>query len=201
MALRRKSAGTAGFSLLEVVVVISVLVAMAAVLVPSLGSVMESSKVAEVASLTDALKSACTIHYMDTSRFPYEYTGARYSAAQYHGLSKEQTYAGWKGPYLEEPLGAGHHPWKGSLHLYNLLLVNGLAGWDLDLDGTYELTTQENTCVLWMNRVPEEAAEDIDDALDKGDLGSGVYWKTAGRVQWASPGGGTLWVMIYRRGS
>ena len=187
-----------GFTLLELVVVISVLVALAALLVPALDSVMDDAKVAETATLYDTLKKACTQHYLDTSRYAHEYTGARYVQPNHHELAQEQTYAGWRGPYLEDSLGTENNPWKGNIHLYNYLLVNGLPGWDLDRDGNYEFTTQDRACVLWMTSVSEASAEALDEAMDRGDLGSGVDWRQAGRLQWSSASGGTIWMLVFR---
>ncbi len=180
--------------MLELIVVLSVLIALSAILVPSIGSVMEDSKVSQLAVLYDTLKEASARHNFDTGRFAIEYSGSNYVASSYHDLAMEQSYAGWKGPYIEEPVNSKHNPWKGNLHLYRNLLVNGLTGWDLDRDGTYEVTAQGDACVLWLQNVPEGSAEELDEALDTG-VGDGVDWRTAGRIQWS---GGTMWMLVFQ---
>ena len=195
LTVRLQRAHQGGFTLMELVVVIAVLVALAALLVPAISSVMDDAKVSEVASLFDSTKKAATRHNFDTGRFAHEYTGPSYLAAGHHELSMEQSYSGWKGPYLEEPLNLKHNPWGGNVHLYNYLLVNGLQGWDLDRDGTHEHTSQTRACVLWMNQVPEEAAEQLDESLDTGTERD-TDWRAAGRLQWRN---GTLWILVFHK--
>jgi prepilin-type N-terminal cleavage/methylation domain-containing protein len=190
----RKSAREPGFTLLEFVVVLSVLVALSAMLLPALGGVFDGSRSAAVLELVETLEEGCARLYRDSGRFGHEYTGASYAAPLHHELSREQEYEGWKGPYLAEPLAPGDNPWGGSIHLYNNLLVNGATGWDLDQNGQAERASQEKSCVLWMTEVPEDSARDVDRKVDPPTEPT-VDWRGAGRVQWRE---GTLWVLVYR---
>lgn len=185
-----------GFTLMELVVVVAVLIALSALLIPAVSGVLEDAKVAQVVTEVNSLKTACAKHYMDTGSFAHEYCGTQYMVQpQHRQLTAPQTYRGWKGPYIESPLDTGN-PWGGRVHLYATLLVNGLTGWDLDYDGNPELTTADTANVLWLSDVPADQAEAIDEALDP-PVASGGDWRTSGRVQWNE--NGYLWVMIHKR--
>ena len=193
-ALRK---GKGGFTLIELVVVITVLIALSALLVPAVSGVLDDSKVAEIAATVNAAKTACAKHYHDTGTFPREYCGSYYlQYPQHRQLSANQTYRGWRGPYLEEPI-ESPNPWNGGIHLYNYALVNGISGWDLDYDGSYEITSQQEANVLWMSGVDEEIAESIDEAIDP-PVVQGGDWRVSGRVQYNSSNR-YCWVMVFNR--
>ena len=63
----------------------------------------------QIATLCESIKKAAARHNADTGRFAHEYTGASYVAAGHHELSMQQSYSGWTGPYIEEPLHLQHN--------------------------------------------------------------------------------------------
>ncbi len=189
-SLRRSHDRRAGFSLLEIVIAVSVLIVLAGVLSISAKSLITRSKVAKVTSLAEMLKTACATHHADCGTYPYEYTGYPTTSRQ---LSATQTYSGWKGPYIESPFSAATlNPFGGSGHIYNTVTANGwLTGFDLDGNGTNDVTSSGN--MLWLSSVPAEAAQAIDSAIDGNLAGT---WSSAGRVQY-NAGNQYLFVLLY----
>lgn len=176
----------AGFSLLEIIIAVSILAILAGVMTMRSGSMLEKSRATQVVSTIDAVKSAAVLYQTDTGLLAREYAG--YAANQRH-LSGTQTTAGWSGPYLDAPFSTTGNPWGGLTHLYNSTTAGGHAGFDTDADGTIDVAGPGN--MLYMNRVTEEAAQRIDDTIDKG---IGSDWATGGRVMFSN---GILRVLIH----
>jgi prepilin-type N-terminal cleavage/methylation domain-containing protein len=188
--MKRSLSRRAGFSLLEIVIAVSVIVVLAGVISISAKSLTVRAKVAKTANLVQTLKTACAMHHADCGTYPYEYTGYAASSRQ---LSGTQTYSGWKGPYLESPFSnATINPFGGSGHIYSTVTANGwLTGFDLDGDGTDDVTSSGN--MLWLSGVPSEAATAIDSTIDGTLAGT---WSSAGRVRYNSSNS-YLYVLLY----
>lgn len=167
-----------GFSLLEIVIAVSVIVVLAGVVSLSARGISEKAKVAKQLELISTIKLACQTYQMDTSLWPIEYTG--YAAAN-RGLSATQTTAGWKGPYLEQPFTAATlNPFAGTGHIYNTATAgNFVTGFDIDGDGTEEVT---GACsLLWLSNIDAGPAQQIDQAIDGVMTGT---WSNVGRVRY-----------------
>ena len=175
-----------GFSLMELIVVIAVIALLAGAMTPFFSGVSQSGKVATFLKLYDSLKSACQKHKIDAGTFAWEYNGY---AASNRLLSGTQTYAGWKGPYIESPFTNGNNPFNQTcgLHVYATANPNSWipAGWDLDADGTADVASGTACNVLYMPCVSQAEAKEVDDAIDKG-MGGTSGWATAGRVVYLS---------------
>ncbi len=180
----------AGFSLIELVVTMTILAILVGVVSFRSGSVVEKGKVTKVLSLIDTLKSACALHHADTGTYAYEYTN--YSTS-HRKLSAEQSTSGWSGPYIESPLAHGGSSPFGSLHLYNNPKANNwIPGFDVDGDAVVDVV--DNANMLWLSGMDEASAKLIDDALDR-NLGGD--WYDSGKVRWSSTKR-YCWVLIYR---
>ena len=97
-----------GFTLTELVVVVAILVVLAGVLVPAIGSYVDKSKIARAQSDMKEIGNAFTRYDSDTSVWP---SNASYSsiATTSHDLTSftclfQNTYSktGWDGPYLNK---------------------------------------------------------------------------------------------------
>ena len=179
----------AGFSLMEIIVAVSILSILAATLALRAGGMIDKGKNGKVIQLISALKTACEMHHADTGSFAREYSGY---APKHRKLSAKQTQTGWDGPYLEAPLTHKQNPYNGSTHLYNSVTANSwLTGFDVDGDGTDDVTSQGN--MLWMSNVPAAAAESINDSFD---AGIGGNWSATGRVRY-NESNKHLYVLLY----
>lgn len=179
----------AGFSLIELVITMTILSILVGVVSFRSGAAVEGSKVSQVCSLVDTLRSACTLHHVDTGTYAKEYTGY---AASNRELTGTQSTAGWAGPYLETPLAHDNHNPYGQLHLYNSVTANGwITGFDLDGDGSNDVTGSAN--MLYLDNVPAKAAERLNETFDRNVIGD---WHNSGRVRYDASSGRVL-VLIY----
>lgn len=181
----------AGFSLMEIVIAVSIIAIMAASITPFVNGMIERSKVAKTLTLIDTLRSACSVYHADTGAYAREYAN---QAAGNRRLSATQTIPGWNGPYLEEMLRHQvSNPFGGNLHLYDTVTANGwISGFDLDGDGTEDVTGSAN--MLYLTLVNESAAQRLDRALDGGLAGD---WRTTGRLRY-NAGSQHAYVLVYR---
>lgn len=185
---RRSHAARAGFSLLEIVIALAVIAMIVGVVAIRSGSVINRGKTSKVMQLVDTLKKASAQYHVDTNEMPWEYSA---HTAVNRRLSGTQTIAGWQGPYLETPLSSGMHPSNGTIHMYNTSVVNGNDGFDLDGDGTNDVTS--NACTLYLSGMTQADAQAIDNSFDKGIPGT---WSTTGRVRWNSTNS-NFFVLVY----
>ena len=183
-----------GFTLMELVVAIVIMTLLAGIAIPAFNSLQDDAKVAKLLAIVDAARTACQKHYADTSRFAVEYSNSE--TASYHELFQKQTYAGWKGPYLDHPFGKTDNPFKGLVYIARTFTTN--APWQLSGNGfrlsgaSGPLTTGKGNYICFTN-VPEARGKDIDDELDGGMSGD---WKVTGRVQWSSDHSGTVKIYL-----
>jgi len=175
---RPRSTPSSGFSLLEIVVAISIIAILVGVVGFRSGSAVQRGQASSLVQLVKTLEKASLTHYSDTGRYPREY--AVHRGAQHRHLSGSPTFNGWSGPYIERPLARDDSNPFGDINLYDTLTPgNWISGYDLDGDGTVETTG--NGCTLYLHNVPEEVAEQLDSTLDGGIPGD---WFTTGRVVW-----------------
>ncbi len=178
MLLRSSSRSRRGFTLLEIIVAMVVIALLVGVVALRSSKVVDRGKVTKIVDTVNTLKQACAMHHFDTSTFAYEYSGYPASSQR---LSQRQTYNGWKGPYIEKQITVGDNPFGGTVHLYSIATPNGNPGFDLDGDGTLDVTGGSN--VLWMSGVPNEQAREVNDAFDAGISGT---WSDSGQVRYSS---------------
>lgn len=181
----------AAFSLMEVVIAVSIIAIMAASITPFVNGMIERSKVAKTLTLVDTLRSACSVYYTDTGGYAREYAN---QGANNRRLSATQTIVGWSGPYLEEMLRHGHsNPFGGNLHLYDTVTANGwISGFDLDGDGSDDVQGSAN--MLYLTQVPVSAAERMNQSLDGGLPGD---WKVSGRLRY-DEAAQRAYILVYR---
>lgn len=183
--------GERGMTLIEIVVVISILAMIAGLLAPAVSNAMQDAKATKILAVADACKKACAQHYADTGKYALEYSGSSYAAKNYHMLSLTQTYPGWSGPYMDHPLSTGDNPYGGFTYMYSNL-VGGSAkpnGFSPTGSGTISGDGQ----FIGFSNIPENVAQLVDEAWDKGISAS---WKTTGRVEYTTANGGTVMLLL-----
>lgn len=110
-----------GFTLLEMIVVIAILVGLAALIVPVVQDAIVDAKVAKLVALADTLKKAARKYYQDTNTLPREDDG---SVPPVHDLfANTSAVANWKGPYISAPLTVRDNPFG-----TRIMLINNLQG-------------------------------------------------------------------------
>lgn len=182
----------AGFSLIELIVAITILSILAAAFTPYFSGMGERGRVAKALQLAETMKLACATYYLDTGTFAHEYAG--YGATN-RKLSAKQTSSKWKGPYIESPLVHGStNPFGGTVHLYNTVTANGwINGFDIDADGKLDVKKEGN--MLYLSGVPESAAISIDESLDGEQLAG--TWHKKGHVRY-DQGKRSLFILVHR---
>ena len=184
----------AGFTLMELVVAIVIMTLLAGIAIPAFRSLQDDAKVAKLLAVVDTVRMACQKHYADTSRFAVEYS--ENEAVGSHQLFQKQAYAGWKGPYLDQPLRPSDNPFSGRIYVARRFTMNG--PWQLENNAFYlsgasgPATTGRGNYICFTN-VPEARARQVDEALDRGVKGD---WKKYGRVQWTNHAGGTVKIYL-----
>lgn len=166
-----------GFSLMEIIVAISILSILAATLAMRAGGMIDKGKTSKVIGLSNTFKTVCASYHADVGTYAREYAN---SSAGNRRLSAKQTAPGWSGPYIESPLTPGQNPFGGTIHLYDTVKAgNRIPGFDVDGDGTLDVKDAAN--MLYLTKVEEAAATAIDSSIDRDLKGS---WDKAGRVRY-----------------
>ncbi|MEM1159405.1 MAG: type II secretion system major pseudopilin GspG [Pseudomonadota bacterium] len=125
MVRRRKGQkwpGNAGATLLEILVVLSIIALLAAVVGPRVVGYLSRAKSTTTEMQLDNLKQSLELFYVDLGRYPTEREGLQALVTAPGGLT------GWSGPYLESSEGLAD-PW-GRDYLYR---APGEAGRPFDV--------------------------------------------------------------------
>jgi len=163
--------------LLELVITLALIAILVGVVSFRSSSVLEKGRVSAIVQLAKNLQTACVTFNSDTGLYAEELPG--YAATRKDLSADQTTVAGWAGPYIDKPLAnPGSNPY-GNCYLYRQATSGNNAGYDLDADGTPEITG--NACSLRLDSITQEVAQRIDEALDKGFTGT---WTGTGNVNY-----------------
>ncbi len=122
---------TAGFSLIELVVIVAILSTLAALIAPGVTSFYQDSKAQQIVTMSNTLRDACMRYWHDNDAFAVEdsssicYDEADPACVNGHQLSfapvplaanadKANT---WDGPYIEEVFSSVNHPSGGNFFI------------------------------------------------------------------------------------
>jgi len=179
---------TRGFSLIEVIVAVSILVILAGIAIPAVSSQVEKAKVGKLISLVDTLRQACEQYKVDTNAYAIEYSGDTYTAAVYHRLSLSSTVNGWDGPYIDHPITVADNPFNSTIYMYSSLTSVPDGGFDIN--GSGGLTHQGPGNYIRVYGLTENTAQRLNDSFD-GDIPGN--WQVSGRVKYS---GNVLYVYL-----
>ncbi|MBR0688906.1 type II secretion system major pseudopilin GspG [Bradyrhizobium manausense] len=104
---RRKARGEAGFTLVEMLVVITIIGMIMALVGPRVLNYLSESKAKAAKIQIESFSSALDLYYLDLGRYPTSNEGLT-------GLTRSNNQAGWNGPYLRggvvpnDPWGHGY---------------------------------------------------------------------------------------------
>ena len=115
---KNTSAG-AGFTLLEMLVVLAIIAIVAALIGPKLFSNVERASITAATAQVKSLRGAVEVFRLDTGRYPTQQEGL---AALSKAPNDPAIAARWRGPYLDEAVTLD--PWK-SPYQYSLPGIDG----------------------------------------------------------------------------
>lgn len=151
-----------GFTLLEMVAVVTILVILAGVVIPIANGLIEDGKVARALDTVEKTASACRRYFAETGKAPQSLGDLWVAPAS--GVE------GWNGPYLDRPIEDSDNPFGGGIG-------QSLLAYDFELALTLGTTTKGIS--LDMGKVPMTAVAKIEAALDQQDN------PAKGRVEYA----------------
>ena len=152
----------------------AVVLGLAAVVIPVMGGDGDERPTSHILRVTEVLRAACERHFADTGTCALE--DSESSASSHHALSQGQRTAGWKGPYISQPLTRQDNPFGGLVKVYSNL---GSA-----FQGGFRLTgstvpSRGSGNFVRFTGIPSAVARRVNDVLD-GEVDGD--WKTGGRV-------------------
>lgn len=184
LTLRRPACGAtfprAGFSLIELVITMTIMVALVGIVSMRAGGVTSKAHSTKIISTVQSLAAPVMLYHQDTGQLPTEYSG--WQGATYHRLSADPGVIGWDGPYISDPIRRSWNPTGGSVHVFNYVVsgyTNG-NGIDLDGDGTGDVTGTNGSIITFWD-VEQDVAAKVDLAFDNGVAGS---WHDAGKIEY-----------------
>lgn len=107
--LRRDAGGEAGFTLVEMLVVITIIGMIMALVGPRVLNYLSDSKAKAAKIQIESFSSALDLYYLDLGRYPTSNEGLT-------GLTRSNNQAGWNGPYLRGGV-VPNDPW-GHVYVY-----------------------------------------------------------------------------------
>ena len=110
-ALRAGTAGSrqAGFTLIEIMVVVVILGMLAAIVAPNVISRIDDAAITRAKQDIRGIESALKLYYMDNSRYPSTNLGLEALVEQ----PNDQSVRNWRGPYLDKlPRDPWNNPYR-----------------------------------------------------------------------------------------
>ncbi len=156
----------AGFTLIELIVVIAIIAVLSAIIAPSAFMAIEKAKIARATDDMRAIKTAVMSYYTDTGLWPLvgisgaiRGTGAGLVT---NNDGSGNPVAGWDGPYLEKwPV----NPWGSALSAFGNKYY-----WDADSSGDDNGNGIVGEAQVIMFNVPRKSAQTLDERFDDGVL-------------------------------
>lgn len=172
---RSKDSRTAGFSLLELIVVIAIITLLAGILTPLVKSSLDDAKVAKTVAMVDAIKKAATKYYYDNS-----------SWGTVTQMLVDTGATTWKGPYLDAAPATSAFGGAITLSTTTVGDVTGNNGYDaLGGIATNDSAVANGGAEILIAAVPFDLVLVLDEAID-GPPGAATNATRAatGYVEW-----------------
>ncbi|MEM8711875.1 MAG: type II secretion system protein GspG, partial [Planctomycetota bacterium] len=159
---RSRSIPTSGFTLIELVTVVTIVIILAGVVVPRVSGFSDKAKFAKAASDLKSMKRALEYMYQDVGYFPADQSRGVDPGLNDISRVPSAQQGDWRGPYLEA--WPELTPWNGR---YDYEYRNEVA---LNFDGV----AGNEVLISIRENIDQEIATRIDEILDDGDSTTGM---------------------------
>lgn len=176
-----------GFTLLELIVIVTILALLAGILIPVAKQMIRDAKAQRLIEVMSRVQEACQRFWIDTGKFPVEGRNdiSEPEDPAKHNLSMNDPsnpISGWKGPYISQPLDSQDNSIGGMSGIFvNQVLYYPprFDGFDFD-NGQGKLQGPGSFLMVW--EVDRDFAKYMDEKIDKSDEQGIVNWAVYGRV-------------------
>lgn len=149
-----------GFSLIELVIVVSVLTVLAAIVAPQVSKLVQKSKIGRLEAELKNIKTGLTTLYTDLGVFPANINSGDPGLMRNTRVPNSHR-SNWDGPYMER--WPTENPWGGT-YVYEYRGYN-----NFNFDGT-----ANNEVYITINGLTQDVLNRIDDDLDDGNRNAGT---------------------------
>lgn len=157
-----KSIHRAGFTLVELVVVVTILIIIAGLAVPRVGSWTDKAKLARAENDLKAIRRSLEYMYQDMGVYPRDASPGVDPGLVSNALVPASRRADWSGPYLE--VWPAENPWGGS---YDYEYWNYSA---FNMDGT----AGNEVLISLRSGLTASICQDLDEMMDDGNGSTGM---------------------------
>ncbi|MFP3975315.1 MAG: PKD domain-containing protein [Dehalococcoidia bacterium] len=175
----RLNKGETGFTLIELMVVLTILAIIVGLVVPNVFGIAKGAECTMIVGQHEKMREAVFMYYIDTNQWPTEWSGnTNTDDPEEHELWNDDC-SGWDGPYLDRPI-----------------MQKNSWGEDWGVVENHTLSEMGVFVCLVYEGVPDELAQCVDDKMDDRAASSGA-------VQWdnGSSGNRTLYIGITQQGN
>ena len=188
----------AGFSLLELLAVISIIGLLANIIVVTASSAREKARIAHTLVAIDEIKKSISIYLIDVGDYPPNCMVESSCSASTDPFLNSLGMPGWNGPYLG--LWNLAHPWAGQIGFENGSLAQSPTDWDGDGTYDYGIFLNDDRPGTSINdnggQVPSNVLQRIDEILDDGNLATGNVRGNGGGWPGQETGAGEMCIKI-----
>ncbi len=160
--MTKKGKREAGFSLVELVIVVSVLAVLAAVATPQVTKLIEKSRVSRLENELKGMKDALSCIYADVGAFPKNVSAAADPSLSSNSGVPKAKQGDWQGPYMDR--WPKTHPFGGTYDYQ----YGGYKKFDLDN------TAKNEVYITVSGNLSTNILERLDKELDDGNKSTGI---------------------------
>lgn len=182
-------ANNAGFTLIELIVVIAILSVLTAIVMVSLSQARESARVKKTLLDIRNFQTVFDLFFIDTDAIPSRCRIQNDCDASTDPFLNALGVSGWKGPYIIEGVYSRRHAWGGH---------TGIEDHDFDSDGEIEsfLVLDDDPpggSPSNSGQIPNDSMLEIDETIDDGNLSTGRFRTNVPGV--STDKGSAVWVL------